>query len=78
MALIPVHAVLSKSAQRAYLSTFLFISASVFLLGISTVAYTLFYYNYVPPLGVVRPIHLQFGYVLPASGIVGGLRVLNL
>lgn len=38
-------------------------TASLFLLGISSIAYVLFYYNYVPQAGVERVIHLQFGCV---------------
>lgn len=63
-ALIPFHAATSKPAQKAYLSTLLFVTASLFLLGISSIAYVLFYYNYVPQVGVERVIHLQFGWVL--------------
>lgn len=68
-ALIPVHAVASKSAQRLYLSTFLFAVASLFLLASSSVAYAIFYYHYVPQIGVERSIHLQFGCV-PTSPVV--------
>ncbi|KAL8799534.1 MAG: hypothetical protein Q9182_005809 [Xanthomendoza sp. 2 TL-2023] len=60
-ALVPFHAAVSKPAQRAYLGTFLFASTSLFLLGLSTIAYALFYYNYVPQVSVERTIHLQFG-----------------
>ncbi|KAL8823838.1 MAG: hypothetical protein Q9191_005506 [Dirinaria sp. TL-2023a] len=60
-ALIPVQAATSKSAQRAYLGTLLFTTTSIFLLCISSVAYALFYYNYIPQIGVERVIHLQFG-----------------
>ncbi|KAL8900443.1 MAG: hypothetical protein Q9207_005691 [Kuettlingeria erythrocarpa] len=47
-ALIPFHAAVSKPAQKAYLGTFLFTTTSLFLLGLATVAYALFYYNFVP------------------------------
>lgn len=62
-ALLPVHAAVSKPAQRAYLGTFLFATTSLILVFISTVAYVLFYYSYVPQIGVERTIHLQFGYM---------------
>lgn len=62
--MIPFRAATSKPAQKAYLSTFLFVTASLFLLGISSIAYVLFYYNYVPQVGVERVIHLQFGWVV--------------
>lgn len=43
------------------MSTFLFVAASLFLFAVSGLAYALFYYNYVPQIGVERLIHLQFG-----------------
>ncbi|KAL9028061.1 MAG: hypothetical protein Q9196_003508 [Gyalolechia fulgens] len=60
-ALVPFHAAVSKPAQKAYLGTALFATTSLFLLGLSTAAYALFYYNYVPQVSVERTIHLQFG-----------------
>ncbi|MCJ1385094.1 hypothetical protein MMC17_008212 [Xylographa soralifera] len=60
-ALVPVHAAISKPAQRAYLGTFLFATTSLILLCTSTFAYILFYYNYVPQIWVERTVHLQFG-----------------
>ncbi|KAL8886492.1 MAG: hypothetical protein Q9215_005810 [Flavoplaca cf. flavocitrina] len=60
-ALVPFHAAVSKPAQKAYLGTFLFATTSLFLLGLSTIAYALFYFNYVPQVSVERTIHLQFG-----------------
>ena len=59
----------SKPAQKAYLGTLLFAIASCILIAVSTVAYALFYYNYIPQIGVERVIHLQFGY---AQVCVGG------
>ncbi|KAI4221360.1 MAG: hypothetical protein L6R36_006966 [Xanthoria steineri] len=61
IALVPFHAVLSKPAQKAYLGTFLLATTSLFLLVLSTIAYALFYFNYVPQVSVERTIHLQFG-----------------
>ena len=60
-ALLPIHAVTSKQAQKAYLGTALFALTSLYLLCVSTIAYLLFYYNYVPQVGLERVIHLQFG-----------------
>ena len=54
---------MSPPARKAYLRTVLFAATSVFLLGISSVAYALLYYNYVPQVGIERAVHLQFGYV---------------
>lgn len=63
--MVPFHAVLSKPAQKAYLGSFLLATTSLFLLALSTIAYALFYFNYVPQVSVERTIHLQFGYGLP-------------
>lgn len=60
-ALVPVHAAVSKPAQRAYLGTLLFTLASCILIAISSIAYVIFYYNFIPQIGVERVIHLQFG-----------------
>ncbi|KAL9070384.1 MAG: hypothetical protein Q9161_004943 [Pseudevernia consocians] len=60
-AFLPIHAAVSKPAQRAYLGTFLFAATSILLCCVSSVAYTLFYYNYVPQNSVERVVHLQFG-----------------
>ncbi|KAI4288994.1 MAG: hypothetical protein L6R35_001740 [Caloplaca aegaea] len=61
IALYPFHVAVSKPAQKAYLGTFLLATTSLFLLAVSTVAYALFYYNFVPQVSVERTIHLQFG-----------------
>lgn len=63
---------MSKPAQKAYLGTFLFAATSLILFFISSIAYGLFYYNYVPQNTVERVIHLQFGYVI-CSFIVTGI-----
>ena len=60
-ALVPVHAAVSKPAQRAFLGTLLFTLASCILIAISSIAYVTFYYNFIPQIGVERVIHLQFG-----------------
>ena len=59
--LVPVHAATSPSAIKAYLSTLLFLTFSLILIAISTTAYTLFYYSYVPQLGLEETLHLQYG-----------------
>jgi hypothetical protein len=40
---------------------------SAILLGVAVVAYILFYFNYIPQIGVERIIHLQYGYVVTSS-----------
>ncbi|KAL6718943.1 CCR4-NOT core subunit cdc39 [Lecanora helva] len=64
-ALLPFHAATSKPARKAYLGTFIFAATSLFLFALSSLAYILFYYNYVPQNSVERVIHLQFGDGMP-------------
>jgi len=59
--LVPVNVATSRSAIKAYLSTLLFLAFSLILIAISTAAYTLFYYSYVPQLGLEATLHLQYG-----------------
>lgn len=59
--LVPVQVATSRPAIKAYLSTLLFLTFSLGLIAISATAYTLFYYNYVPQLGLEATLHLQFG-----------------
>jgi hypothetical protein len=37
------------------------------LLFSSTVAYFIFYWSYIPSVGIARDIHLQFRYILPLT-----------
>jgi seipin len=59
--LVPVNVATSRSAIKAYLSTLLFLAFSLILIAISTAAYTLFYYSYVPQLGLETTLYLQYG-----------------
>lgn len=59
----PIDAATSTTARRAYLTTFLLLSASIVLLGFAITAYTLFYWSYIPRIGFERTIHLQFDNV---------------
>jgi seipin len=59
--LVPVHLATSRPAIKAYLSTLLFLAFSLILVAISTTAYVLFYYSYVPQLGLETTLHLQYG-----------------
>jgi seipin len=63
----PFHALISKQAQRAYLGTLLFVITSFFLFATAAVAYWVFYFNYVPQIGLERVVHLQFGCVMDNS-----------
>src|SRR5450755_4398515 len=59
--LVPVNLATSRPAIKAYLSTLLFLAFSLILVAISTTAYALFYYSYVPQLGLETTLHLQYG-----------------
>lgn len=52
---------LSKTALRVYLNVILFSGATLFLLAISGLAYAVFYFRFIPAVGIEREIHLQFG-----------------
>ena len=58
----PVRLATSPPARRTYLGTFLFLATSFILLCIAVLAYSVFYYNYVPQKLVSVPIHLQYKY----------------
>ncbi|KAJ5683315.1 hypothetical protein N7462_006480 [Penicillium macrosclerotiorum] len=59
--LTPFRALVSTTALRIYLNVLLFLGATLLLLGISGVAYGIFYYRFIPTVGVDREVHLQFG-----------------
>lgn len=58
----PVRIATSKPAQKTYLNTALLFVTSLILLGFAVFGYVLFYWNYVPRIGIERPVHWQFGY----------------
>lgn len=58
-----LRALVSKQAQRAYLGTVLFIATSLLMICVSSVAYGMFYFKFIPQVGFERVVHLQFGYV---------------
>lgn len=60
-AFTPFRAAVSKPARRAYIGTILFAITNLILLGAAVAAYSLFYLNYIPQIGLDRVIHLQFG-----------------
>ncbi|KAI9724421.1 MAG: hypothetical protein M1812_000489 [Candelaria pacifica] len=67
-ALTPLRAAVSKPARRAYLSTILFAITNLILLGAAVAAYSLFYLNYIPQIGLERVVHLQFSADGPIYG----------
>jgi len=60
----PVRLATSKPARQTYLNTVLFMITSAILLGLASCAYILFYFNYVPQIGIERVIHLQYGQAM--------------
>lgn len=60
---VPIRALVSKRAQRAYAGTLLAIGTALSLLVVAAVAYWLLYFHYIPQIGVERVVHLQFGSV---------------
>ncbi|PBP25436.1 tubulin-tyrosine ligase, partial [Diplocarpon rosae] len=57
----PVRIATSKPARQTYLNTVLFTVTSLILLGLAVLAYIVFYYSYVPQIGIEHVIHLQYG-----------------
>ncbi|KAL4945064.1 hypothetical protein BDV06DRAFT_185926 [Aspergillus oleicola] len=51
----------SKNALTAYLGTFLFFATAICMIFVSVFAYGVFYYNFIPQIGLERVVHLQFG-----------------
>ncbi|PYH43325.1 seipin [Aspergillus saccharolyticus JOP 1030-1] len=51
---------LTKQAQKAYLGTLLFILTAICMVFISSIAYAIFYYKFIPQVGIERIVHLQF------------------
>ncbi|RMD40796.1 hypothetical protein DV735_g4338, partial [Chaetothyriales sp. CBS 134920] len=59
--LLPYYFLTSRTAIKAYLTTILFLVASTVLVGVSSAAYLIFYYNYIPPISLTKTLHLQYG-----------------
>ncbi|KAI0532115.1 putative adipose-regulatory protein-domain-containing protein [Xylaria digitata] len=66
----PYHVATSPTAKKTYLGTVLFVWASMVLFGIASLAYPVFYYNYVPKKLITVPIHLQYNVGLNPYGII--------
>ncbi|KAL4736562.1 putative adipose-regulatory protein-domain-containing protein [Aspergillus similis] len=57
----PLRILVSRNALTAYLSTFLFFATAICMIFVSAFAYGVFYYNFIPRVGLERIVHLQFG-----------------
>lgn len=58
----PVRLASSKPAQKAYLTTALLTATAGVLLGLASTAYLLFYWNFIPDIGVEKIVYLQYGH----------------
>ncbi|KAI9663378.1 MAG: hypothetical protein M1831_002662 [Alyxoria varia] len=58
--LAPVRIFTAPSYRRIYVRGFIFICASAILGFLAVIAYTAFYFQFIPSLGFTLPIHLQF------------------
>ncbi|UPX14583.1 uncharacterized protein EKO05_0005061 [Ascochyta rabiei] len=66
--LFPLRVATSPPLLRTYLRTFLLVLASTILFAFAVVAYTSFYYSYIPVRGISIPVYLQFDHgTTPAS-----------
>ncbi|KAL3430742.1 putative adipose-regulatory protein-domain-containing protein [Aspergillus tetrazonus] len=57
----PLRVLVSRNALTAYLSTFMFFATAICMVFVSALAYGVFYYNFIPRVGLERIVHLQFG-----------------
>ena len=60
--LFPIRVATSPPLLRTYLRTLLFLVASTILFAFAVIAYTSFYYSYVPIRGISVPVYLQFDH----------------
>jgi seipin len=60
--LFPIRIATSPPLLRTYLRTILLLTASSILFAFAVIAYTSFYYSYVPIRGISVPVYLQFDH----------------
>ncbi|KAF1842051.1 uncharacterized protein K460DRAFT_380012 [Cucurbitaria berberidis CBS 394.84] len=63
----PLRVATSPLLLRTYLRTALLFLTSTILFGLAVIAYSSFYYSYIPVRGVTVPVHLQFDHGAAAS-----------
>ncbi|KAL5120676.1 hypothetical protein ACEQ8H_001425 [Pleosporales sp. CAS-2024a] len=68
--LLPVRIAASPALLRTYLRGILLSITSTILFALAAVAYTSFYYAYIPVRGISAPIYLQFDHGSPARHTV--------
>ncbi|KAL2827021.1 putative adipose-regulatory protein-domain-containing protein [Aspergillus cavernicola] len=57
----PLRPLVSKNALTAYLGTFLLLATAVGMIFVSLLAYGVFYWSFIPQIGLERTVYLQFG-----------------
>lgn len=62
MLLYPIRVATSPALLRTYLRTALVLLTSTILFGIAVIAYSTFYYTYIPVRGIEVPVYLQFDH----------------
>ncbi|KAH7380179.1 putative adipose-regulatory protein-domain-containing protein [Pyrenochaeta sp. MPI-SDFR-AT-0127] len=77
--LLPIRIATSPVLLRTYLRTALLFLTSTILFGLAVIAYSSFYYSYIPVRGITVPVYLQFDHGSSSSylgthtdGLLGG------
>ncbi|KAF2267950.1 hypothetical protein CC78DRAFT_530372 [Lojkania enalia] len=68
--LAPIRIILSPALLRTYLRTALILLTSSILFAIAVIAYTWFYYSYIPVRGISVPVYLQFSPAHAQPGVL--------
>ncbi|KAG9379403.1 Seipin domain containing protein [Pyrenophora tritici-repentis] len=63
--LLPIRIATSPALLKTYLSTALLFITSTILFGVAVVAYSSFYYTYIPVRGITVPVYLQYDHSSP-------------
>lgn len=71
MLLFPLRVLTSPPLLRTYLRTLLLLIASTVLFAFAIIAYTSFYYSYIPIRGITVPVYLQFDHGTTPTSYLG-------
>ncbi|RMZ71710.1 Survival -like phosphatase nucleotidase [Pyrenophora seminiperda CCB06] len=63
--LLPIRIATSPALLKTYLSTVLLFITSTILFAVAVVAYSSFYYTYIPVRGITVPVYLQYDHSSP-------------
>ncbi|KAF9697023.1 hypothetical protein EKO04_004666 [Ascochyta lentis] len=69
--LFPLRVATSPPLLRTYLRTLLLVIASTILFAFAVIAYTSFYYSYIPIRGISVPVYLQFDHGTTPTSFLG-------